>query len=315
MQKKPEILMSNRKIILEDIVDSTEPKCVIDEVRVLMSESYPDMDFERVEAAHLDVLRLYAGEYPGYKECSTGYHDHRHTTDVLLAMVRILHGAHIRGTVFQNRDAMLGLVCALMHDTGYIQTEDDSNGSGGKYTITHVKRSVEFMKKYFALNGYTAEDALKAANLIDSTSLTADFGKIPFFSPETKTLGKMLFASDLIGQMADRTYLEKLHLLYHEFIEGKITAFSDEADLLRQTVAFVEAIRERIMKELGGVGGHLKSHFKARCNIERDFYSESVESNLNYLKTILTDSGDDYRTRLKRMGILERIGNLKSKAG
>ena len=112
--------------------------------------------------------------------------------------------------------------------------------------------------------------------------------------------------------MADRTYLEKLHLLYDEFVEGNVTKFKDEADLLRNTISFVEVIRSRIALELRSVDRYLKSHFKARCNINRDFYSEAVQSNLDYLKTILSESGNNYQSKLKRMGILERVGKLSN---
>ena len=45
-----------------------------------------------------------------------------------------------------------------MHDTGYIQTLDDNFGTGAKYTLQHVSRSILFMKKYFAQNDYSKED-------------------------------------------------------------------------------------------------------------------------------------------------------------
>ena len=310
IREKMEIILRNRKIILDDIVDLGSPDCVLDEVRVIINKSFPKIDFDHVDMAHADIIKLFTGEYPGYKECSTGYHDLRHTLDVFLAMARIIHGASLQGEVFDDRDVMLALVSALMHDTGYIQKDDDEEGTGGKYTLTHVKRSVEFMKRYFADNGFSDEDTLKAEHMIETTSLAADFEKIPYVSKKISVLAKMLFASDLLGQMADRTYLEKLHLLYYEFIEGDITEFSDEEALLRETEKFSEVMLVRIMGEVESVSGYLQSHFKARCNINRDLYMESIESNMNFLKEILADSGGDYRSKLNRMGILERMENL-----
>lgn len=236
----------------------------------------------------------------------TGYYDLRHTLDVFLALARIIHGASLQGEVFDDKDVMLSLVSALLHDTGYIQKDDDEEGTGGKYTLTHVKRSVEFMRKYFTENGFPDEDTLKAEHMIETTSLAADFEKIPYASKEISVLAKMLFASDLLGQMADRTYLEKLHLLYYEF--------SDEEALLRETERFSEVMLVRIMGEVESVSGYLQSHFKARCNINRDLYMESIKSNRNFLKEILADSGGDYRSKLNRMGILERMENLGDEA-
>jgi hypothetical protein len=312
IKKKPVFILRNTKILLHDIVDTSEHKCVLDEVRILINYSFPGIDFECVERAYSDVIKLFTGEYPGYRECTTAYHDLRHTMDVFLTMARIIHGAHVDGHVFDNEDVKIGLLSALLHDTGYILTDDDDSSSGGKYTLTHVKRSVDFMLKYFARNFYPLDEAKKASHLIESTSLTADFDSIPYASLDIQKLGKMIFASDMLGQMADRTYLEKLHLLYDEFVEGNVTEFKDEADLMRNTISFVEAIRSRIALELRSVDRYLKSHFKARCNINRDFYSESVQSNLDYLKTILSESGNNYHSKLKRMGILERVGKLSN---
>jgi hypothetical protein len=312
MKKVPEIVLENRKIVLKDIVDTTDLKCVIDEVGALMREAYPDMDFWRVNVTFDDVVRLYTGEYPGYRECTTAYHDLRHTMDVFLAMARLIHGASAEGSLFTNRDTMLGLISALLHDAGYILTEDDDSPSGGKYTATHVQRSINFMIKYFVHNNFSSKEVRQAAHLIESTSITVNFEKIPYTSPHMRELGKMIFAADLFGQMADRTYLEKLHLLYYEFVEGNVTEFTDEEDLLRKTVGFVDAIRQRVANELDSFSSYMRGHFRRRCNIGRDFYSEAVQSNLSYLKMILSEDEDDYRLRLQRMGILERIENLRN---
>ena len=38
----------------------------------------------------------------------------------------------------------LGLLGILMHDTGYLKRTEDMQGTGAKYTLTHVRRSAEF---------------------------------------------------------------------------------------------------------------------------------------------------------------------------
>ncbi|MCK4910641.1 MAG: hypothetical protein KAR83_03315 [Thermodesulfovibrionales bacterium] len=307
MRKKMELILGNRKIFLDDIVDLGDPGCILEEVKVIMGKSFRDMDFHRVEMVHADLVKLYAGQYPGYKECSTGYHDLRHTTDVFITTARMIHGAHLEGMELDKTEVMLALVSSLLHDSGYIQTEDDTDGTGGKYTLTHVSRSVDFMKKYFSEKGFSEEDARKAGQMIECTSLFADFDKLSFASPGTETLARMVFAADLMAQMADRSYLEKLHLLYDEFVEGEISNFSGEEDLMRQTVRFMEEMLLKIVKEMNSVSGYLQSHFKARCNINRDMYMESIEGNMNYLMEILSDESTDYRTKLNRMGILKNL--------
>jgi hypothetical protein len=314
MDKNPENIQNSRGILLDDICDMYTPSCVLDEVRDIVRMYKPDLDLERVEKAHSDVVMLFEGKYPGFRGCNIGYHDICHTTSVFIVMARLLHGVHvegmrlvefqgsIEGVKFGHMDTVIALVSALMHDTGYIQTSDDTEGTGGKYTQTHVARSIDFMREYFSRNGFSHEDADKAAQMIESTSLTADFNKIEYATAETKALAMMLFSSDLIGQMADSAYLKKLSFLYEEFVEGNVDMFSDEKDLLMQTTGFVTAMRKKIMGELRNVDKYLKNHFKARCNIGRDLYLESIERNLGYLDELLKHPETDYRTKLEQMG-------------
>jgi hypothetical protein len=314
MDNSPDTARSNSKILLDDVCKMDTPSCVMDEVRDIVRMYMPDLNLKRVEKAHSDVVSLFEGKYPGYRECNIRYHDICHTMDVFIMMARLLHGVHIsgvrlvefqgniEGVKFGRRDTIIALISALMHDTGYIQTSDDIEGTGGKHTLTHVARSVDFMREYFSRNGFSPEDADKAAQMIESTSLTADFKKLDYATAETKALAMMLFSSDLIGQMADTAYLEKLRFLYEEFVEGNVEMFSDEKDLLMQTTGFVKAMRERIMNELKNAEKYLINHFKARCNIDRDLYHESIERNLKYLDELLKHPEIDPLTKLKRMG-------------
>ncbi len=314
MKEKPEnieLILSNRKIFLDDVVDLNDPDCILEEVKFIMSKSFKDIDFDRVDLVHADVLRLFAGDYPGYRKCSARYHDLKHTTDVFIATARIIHGAHLDGMKFDSREVMLALVSALLHDTGYIQAASDMNGTGGKFTMTHVKRSMNFMNQYFIENSFPKEDAIKADQMIQCTSLFTDFDKFEFASPGTDILSRMVFAADLMAQMADRSYIEKVHLLYEEFAESEIMNYSDDEDLLRQTAGFVEAMLVRILKEINLVSDYLHHHFKARCNLNRDLYMEAIEGNMKFLHEILEDETIDYRTKLNRMGILNNIKDIK----
>jgi hypothetical protein len=310
----PETARSNRKVLLDDICKMDSPSCVMDEVRNTIRMYIPDIDLTRVEKAHSDIVSLFEGKYPGFRACNIGYHDICHTMDVFIVIARLLHGMHIEGVRlvdFQGsvegvkigrRDTILALISALMHDTGYIQRADDTEGTGGKYTQTHVARSIEFMREYFLLNGFSPEDADKAAQMIESTSLTADFRMMDYATAETKALAMMLFSSDLIGQMADKAYLEKLSALYDEFVEGKVEMFSDEKDLMMQTTGFVRTMRGKIEKELRNADKYLVNHFKARCRVERDLYHESIERNLKYLDEMLKCPDADRLAEIKRMG-------------
>jgi hypothetical protein len=100
--------------------------------------------------------------------------------------------------------------------------------------------------------------------------------------------------------MADRTYLERLPFLYHEFKEGGILGFADELDLLQKTAAFWEYSKKRLAEELGGVDRFMRHHFRVRYGIDHDMNRETVERNIAYLQFILENHGGDYQRYLRR---------------
>lgn len=100
-----------------------DPQRVFDEVKTTMRMAYPD--FDSVGHVFCDIVNLFHGKYPGYRQCNTKYHDLRHTADAFLAMVRLVHGSVLNGEKTGIANANLALITTLMHDTGYIQTEED----------------------------------------------------------------------------------------------------------------------------------------------------------------------------------------------
>ena len=85
------------------------------------------------------------------------YHKFRHATDTFLALARLIHGGILDGIRISGKGAFLALVGALFHDCGYILAKDET-GPGAKYTLTHLQRSVDFIRKYFLKNGYPRKD-------------------------------------------------------------------------------------------------------------------------------------------------------------
>jgi hypothetical protein len=263
------------------------------EVKQIVLLMFPHFDFTQVQDVFDDVLRLFDGKYPGYRKCNTLYHDLNHTTDCLLVLTRLLHGAFVSGMPLKAPDVNLGLISAFMHDTGYLQSGEDLAGTGAKYTLTHIDRSIGFMKKYFMDHGYPLEDFPACRNFLKCTGLDVRIGEIAFQSREHEIIGKMLGTADLIGQMSDKNYLEKLPFLYHEFKEGGVPGFQDELDLFQKTPHFWEVVKRRFVMELGGVDGYLREHFRVLWGIDQDFYRLAIERNLESLQTFLERwSGD-----------------------
>lgn len=284
------------------LLDTKDPCRVLQEVSLIAVSIDPDFDKACFRRVFDDIVRLFKGEYPGYRSCNTEYHDLKHTTDVLLSMSRLMHGFALKGCRIQGRTLLFGLISALMHDTGYIQTSDDTEGTGAKYTAVHVRRSIGFMTGYFETAGFKAEDAPMCARIISATDTDIRLCDIPFVSDEEELTGKALFAADILGQMADRMYLENLRFLFREFMEGLVRGYSSEDEFLRRTIEFYEMIRSRLETEIGYSDAFMRSHFTRQWDIDCDLYLAGLEKNISYLKKILQNCQGNYSGMLRRGG-------------
>lgn len=296
-----------KEIQLSRMVDMKHPQYVMDEVRVVVPMMFQEFDFYTLNYVFKDIVRLFNGEYPGYSRCNTEYHNLKHATDTFLAMTRLMHGAFVCGENLTRENVNLGLICALMHDTGYIQTLGDNVGTGAKYISIDSKRSIAFMDKYIIDNGFSKDDFKGYTDILDCTSLEIKVKEIQFKSRETELLGKMLGTADLLGQMADRIYLEKLLFLFYEFEEAGLDEYESELDLLKKTINFYAMARKRFVSELDSVYEYMRYHFKTRWNLDRDLYIETIEGNINYLKFILENHEKEYRDHLKRDGVVSKL--------
>ena len=261
---------------------------VLKEIRTIIGLAYKNFNFKQFDQVFRDILKLFHGHYPGYRRCNTFYHDLSHTLDCLLVTAKLIHGAFLNGVVFTHRDVSLGLISALMHDTGYIQAEEDNQGTGAKYTFSHIQRSIDFMKKYFHDHGFPAQCASICSNFLKCTGLDVNIAEIKFQSREHEILGKILGTADLIGQMANENYVEKLPFLYDEFKEGGVQGYRDRFDLLQQTPAFWEMVKKRLDLELGQVDRYLRDYLRVLWGINQDLYRQAIDRNMDRLHSFLT---------------------------
>jgi len=302
-----------KRRLLSDLVNVNNPQLVCEEVLKIISLLFPPSAPDQFDRMFLkafdDIVGFFGGRYPGYRACNTDYHDLRHTMDTLLAMARTIHGVVIAGTAFSKETTILGLVSALMHDTGFIQSINDIKGTGAKYTNTHVKRSVAFASRYFKEAGYPKEYSYKCSIMINYTDISTPISEIRFVSDEVAAMGKILGTADLIGQMADMLYLEKLLFLFCEFQEAGLVTHKNELELLKNTMSFYPFAEKRLSVELGGMHNYLHNHFIHRWEIHDNLYDVSIRKNIKYLDVILSNHAKDYRNLLKR-GIAK---NLKKK--
>lgn len=296
---------------VSQLVDLSDHQQVLEEVQIIIHLIFPSFDFQFVAKVFWDVDALFSGEYPGYRACNTEYHDIRHTHQVLLGILRLMHGAFISGIRFNEKEINIGLIGAMMHDTGYIQKSSDETGTGAKYTMIHIQRSISFTQKYFAGNAYFEDSLPDFTNILNCTGLTTMAAVIKFSSSNIALLGKMLGTADLLGQMSDRLYLEKLLFLYIEFHESGIKGFTSEFDLLEKTIGFYEMTKKRFVDELGGVNNYAIHHFRERWHIDRDLYTDAINSNIEYLKKLLADHPDDYLSFLRRAELTRKLKKMR----
>jgi hypothetical protein len=300
--------------LLADLVDMDSPTAILDEVLFIMTIIHPQMDPTRLTNAFSLMVSLYHGQWPRERECNTDYHDLRHVTDTMLAMARLIHGVSLAGKRINPGDIYTGMVAALVHDAGYIQDKTDKFGTGAKYTTTHVERSMAFVERYGQRYGLTAQQIPSCALMIKCTDLNVDVSTLQFPSRTVELLAKLLGCADLIGQMADRTYLEKLFHLHREFEEGNVSGFRDEMDLLTQTLGFFPMVKQRLVHQLGGYDELAKAHFARRWSISKNLYGVTIEKQRRHLELILAHPDRDPSLLLRRKRIVETFFKRKKGA-
>ena len=147
---------------------TTDPVAVNQEVDRIFLGLYSEASTGPLDQAFSDVTRLFSGEYPGYRACDTAYHDIQHTLDVTLATARLIDG-HDRtqpgAGQLGARRAVLGVVIALLHDSGYMRRKSESGvENGAVFTKIHVSRSADFLARYLPTIGFAAETQDLLAN-------------------------------------------------------------------------------------------------------------------------------------------------------
>ncbi|MGM0682035.1 MAG: hypothetical protein ACQES8_07405 [Thermodesulfobacteriota bacterium] len=307
------------KLQLSTLIDMESPDAVHNEVIAILNLIDPLFDWQAVDDLFHFTSELYSGRHPQYKACDTDYHDFRHVTDTYLAIVRMIHGAIIEGEIFLRREIILGLAGTLLHDSGLIKHKDDRADTGADYVKDHVQRSMDFIKRHAADLGLSAPEVEDVRSMILCTDLGADLAAISFNSRSIAMLGKMLGTADLIGQMADRTYLEKLLFLFHEFRKAEISDCEDEVEFLYKTLDFYKMCDYRFDVTLERLYRLMVPHFQSRWDVHINLYTDSLNKQRDFLKKILADQNGSPYDYLKRSGIVREVrrkfGELGLKTG
>lgn len=295
------------KVQLANLVDMGSPANILDEVCAILYLISPGFDVSLVDHSFHLFLQIYKGSFPGYQACNTEYHDLRHITDTILAMIRLVHGAVLDGRLQNERLIALSLTATLMHDVGYIQEEGDDEGTGAKYTADHVPRSANFLEEHQLDFGIVQEEADHARFMIHCTDINVDLDEVTYPDKEVELLGKLLAAADLLAQMADRIYLEKLLFLYREFEESNLGGYTSAVDFLQKTIGFYEVVLLRFATLNPMLDHFLRLHFATRWNISKNLYDIAIQKHRQYLRHILSIPDTDPLDHLRRSDLVEKF--------
>lgn len=297
--------MNGSEIQLSRLIDASKPRSVLGEVRRIFSYHYPTRHFSEVRRSYTLILDLFQGRFSGYKACNTEYHNLNHTLDVFLAAARLLDGYNLRKRGLALSTAVNLLRASLLHDAGYIQEDWDEEGTGAKFTVRHVERSIAFLARHGRDFGISEEAIDSISQMILCTNLSVEIEGMSFISNEERIAGAMLGTADLLGQMADRVYLEKLLFLYYEFKEAGIGGYKTEYDIIRKNVDFYEMTKKRFSNELMKMYRYARYHFRERFTVDRNLYLQAINRHISYLKKIIKDDSTNFRGKLKRGSWIE----------
>jgi hypothetical protein len=273
-------------------VSTKDPAAVEADVQSAYLAMFPDGDRFFVPRIFGWAIECFTGNYRDYQAVDAHYHDFEHTLQGTLCMARLLHRRHLAGAEppLTQRMVQLGLVAILLHDTGYLKKREDTEGTGAKYTVTHVERSAEFAAQLLAEKRFSASEIKAVQNMIRCTGVDARLGEIPFQSETEKIIGFALGTADLLGQMAAEDYVDKLPILFSEFAEAAkfshdqthfIGMFASAADLMEKTPIFWEKyVQTKLNREFGGLYRFLNDPYPSGPNA----YLEKIESNMERLR-------------------------------
>ena len=284
-------------------VQVSNPAAVRDAVHELFSQTFPGTSFDKLWLAFYDFERLFTGRYPGYRGCDTTYHDMQHTLDMTLALARLVTG-YERSAELADRlgaaRAQMAIITSLFHDSGYIRHKerDIDFSNGAEFTLHHVSRSADFLRRYLPELGLT-RDVGVSSMIVHFTGYELDLDDIELDDPRDIICGHLIGTADLIAQMADRCYLEKCRdRLYNEFVVGGVAVenagpgeymvrYKSGKDLLEKTPVFYQQVmRERLTKKFNRVYRYIEVLYNGH-----NPYIEAIRSNITHLVRIL-ETGD-----------------------
>jgi hypothetical protein len=204
-----------------------------------------DETLDRIEDTYVRVFGTLYPDYPNIIRSSGTmameivansdalYHNVEHSIMVTLVGQEILRGKHLSEGRVTAREWVHFIVSLLCHDIGYVKnicpgdseslaviddrgtTVDIPPGATGAFlTPYHVERGKTFVRNRFKDHPVISAKVI-SRNIEHTRFPVPDKGDMV----EDSDYPGLVRAADLIGQLADPNYLQKLPALFHEFAE------------------------------------------------------------------------------------------------
>lgn len=262
-----------------------------------------------------DIIALYQGKWEAYQACITGYHNLGHAIDVALLTARMTAGwnkvNNNERPSLEEELFLAGVAAALFHDAGYIKEKGDNDGKGGKYSFNHEERSMAMSHQYLVDKNWPTRSIELVPKIISATKFHVPIEMEGLFATaDEEVVGRMMASADLVAQMSDVNYIERIKDLYAELQEAYenegienlkkrgLKVFSSAQEMIDGTVGFYEKFVLPRLLQLGRMDQYLVSFF----GDGRNPYLENIAANLSVNKT-------RKRNRWQRLGdVLKDLG-------
>ncbi len=276
-------------------VNTKSPAAVVQAVREAFAGIGAESSFPLLGRLFADTQDMFEGRYAGYQGIDMTYHDFEHTLQATLCLVHLLQGRSRTPDkpLMTVRDWELGVMAALLHDTGYLKANGDNEGTGAKYTFVHERRSCDFAREYLPRMGATATEIDDICSAIICTGPRSKISQVAFRSDQGRHFAFVMVTADYLAQMSAPDYLDKLPSLYREFQEAfeferiapEKRPYHTYRELLEKTPGFWSGfVRPMLDFEAGGVYRYLTTAGQTNP------YMQAVDDNIAELKRRL-DAG------------------------
>ena len=290
--------MDNRFLI--KLLESGYTDDPLDEILAVVTLMAPDLKRAPLIELHREIGLVFAGEHPDYRQSNTKYHNLDHTYSVVLATVRLFHGLYCDGWPVSKETLKKAIYSAYFHDCGLLLKNSEDAVTGATYTIGHEKRSMFFMADYLEQKKFSYPFITDCSVIIQCTNLSIDPDSLFFPSAEMQLAAFAVGSADILAQMADRYYLERLPSLFQEHQEGGIGGYDSAVELMQQTSLFYhKVVIDRLSRVFGNLTKFMQIHFRNRCKVDRNLYLDNIKKNVKYIKLIVESCSGDMEESLQ----------------